>query len=59
MVCLDNNGTELNIGDGVMYIVDGCETEAVVVELLENNMVKIESEIELIDVKASDCFLLP
>lgn len=55
----DNNGTELNIGDSVMCILGGTEIEATIVKLLDNNLVKIEGAVELMDVDASDCYLLP
>lgn len=59
MKCVGKNGTVLNVGDGVMCVANGNENEAVVIELLENNRVKIDGENGIIDVKASDCFYLP
>lgn len=59
MKCVDKNGTSLNVGDDVMCVANGDENEAIIVELLPENKVKIDGENGIIDVDASDCFYLP
>lgn len=59
MKCYDKNKTPLNVGDGVMCVINGEENEAVILELLPNNKVKIDGESGVITVNGADCFYLP
>lgn len=56
----DANGTILNVCDGVMYIdPNGGEFEGIIIELLANNLIKIECETGLMNVYADTVFQLP
>lgn len=47
MKCLDSNNTCLHVGDAVMCTQNGNENEDIVIELLENNRIKIDGEMVL------------
>ena len=59
IVCYDKNNTKLTKNDAVMCITGTHETEGIIVELLTNNQIKVETENGIITVSASDSYWLP
>ena len=50
MRCYDSNGIELLIGDKVDYLIPGMEHEAIVNDLLSNNIIEINGKFGLMEV---------
>lgn len=60
MICVDSNGTKLSVNDAVMYIdSNGGEWKGTVIELIDDNKIKISCETGDIIIDAAMVFVLP
>ena len=59
MNCFDFFHTLLHVGDAVMCVQNGNETEGIITALLSDNRIKIDCENGTITALASDCYYLP